>query len=62
MLLPGFAAVAVAAAGALIITRPERAGTVVLVALTALGIGYIMRWALDEWQHRNDPDDPDNYA
>ena len=50
------AAVGVAAAGALIVTKPERAWQVILVAVVAVLLGYIVGWILDELRNNDDHD------
>lgn len=50
------AAVGVAAAGALIITKPEKAWLVILAAVTAVLLGYIAGWINDMIRNKDDPD------
>ncbi len=51
------AAAGIAAAGALIITKPHMALTVVMAAAAAMLVGYLAGWANDEWKRRHDHDD-----
>lgn len=52
----GLAAVGVAAAGALIIAKPEQAWMVIAGAAGAALMGYIAGWLNDEFRNKDDDD------
>jgi hypothetical protein len=51
------AAVGIAAAGALIIAKPENALMIILAAGGSVLVGYIAGWITDEIRNRNHDDD-----
>jgi len=52
LLIKCLVAVSLTAAGALVISKPERLWSVILASIAAIAVGCIVGWMLDEWDSR----------